>query len=100
LTPTSERESCGSLAGGWGLKPLPEPVLQRVEADEHGIRGQQQMLVAAALCTLPGELHRIDEHQSRRCSAANPATSANEAEWSVSVAGESRSAGAVVTNAK
>ena len=104
------RESCRDLAGGWGLKPLPEPVLQRVEADEHGIRGQQQMLVAAVLCALPGELHRIDEDQARRCpaagavdvigSAAKPTTSANVAACSVTVAGESSSVGAVVTNAK
>src|SRR4029079_19188309 len=33
-------------------------------------------------------------------SAANPATSANVEAWSVIVAGESRSAGAVVTKAK
>ena len=51
---------------------MPEPGLQSVKADEHGISGQQQMLVAAALCTLPRELHRIDEDQSCRCPAASP----------------------------
>jgi len=61
-------------------------VLQRVEADEHGIRGQQQMLVAAALCALPGELHRIDENQSRRC----PAASAVDCEWFSGEAGHVR----------
>ena len=69
LTPTSElSESCRDLAGGWRLQPLPQPVLQRVEADEHGIRGQQQMLIAAVLRALPGELHRVDEDQPRRLS--------------------------------
>ena len=65
---------------------MPEPVLQRVEADEHGIRGQQQMLVTAALCALPGELHRIDEDESRRC----PAASAIDGEWFSGEAGHSR----------
>ena len=93
-----------------GLKPLPEPVLQRVEADEPGIRGQQRVLVPAALGALPGEFHRIDEHEARGClgtgvsivigSAAKLATSASVAECSVTVAGESSSVGVVVTNAK
>ena len=48
-----------------GLKPLPEPVLQRVEADEAWVRGQQRVLMTAVLGALPGELHRIDEHQAR-----------------------------------
>ena len=97
-------------AGGWGLKPLPEPVLQRVEADEHGIGGQERVLVAAALRSLPREFHRVDQDQSRRCptarlskvtgSAASRATSARVAACSVTVAGESSSVGAVVTNAK
>ena len=68
------------------MKPLPEPLLQRVEADEHGIRWQQQMLVAAALCALPGDLHRIDEDQSCRC----PAASAIDGEWFSGEAGHVR----------
>ena len=58
-------ESCRDLAGWRGLKPLPEPVLQRVEADEPGIRRQQRVLMAAVLRSLPRELHRIHEHQAR-----------------------------------
>ena len=57
--PTSECESCRDLAGWWGLKPLPKPVLQRVEADEPGIRRQQRVLMTAVLGSLPGELHRV-----------------------------------------
>src|SRR5688572_10278656 len=70
LTPTSECESCRDLAGCWGLKPLPKPVLQRVEADEPGIRRQQLMLLTAVLRSLPGELHRIHEHKARVCLGA------------------------------
>jgi hypothetical protein len=73
----SECESCCDLAGCWRLKPLPEPVLQCVEADETGIRRQQCVLMTSVLRPLPGELHGVDEDQSRRC----PATSAVEREW-------------------
>jgi hypothetical protein len=85
-------------------------VLQGVEADEHTIGGQQQVLMPAITRALPGELHRLDEHQTTRCAAADfvvrdrirrkTATSATVPAWSVMVAGESSSAGAVVTNAK
>ena len=55
------------LAGDGRLQALPQPVLQRVEADEHGIGGEQ----AGADCprylrALPGELRRVDEHQACR----------------------------------
>jgi hypothetical protein len=55
------------VPAGWrGLKPLPEPELQRVEADEPGVRRQQRVLLTAVLGSLPSELHRVDEHQSSR----------------------------------
>ena len=46
------------------LKALPQPVLQRVEADEPGVRAEQQMLVSAVLGSLPGELERLDQDQA------------------------------------
>jgi hypothetical protein len=68
------------------------------------------MLIPAVACPLPRELHRVDQDQSSRCSAADlvvaigsaakPATSENVAAWTVIVAGESSVAGAVVMNAK
>ena len=56
--------SCRNLAGHGRLKALPQPVLQRIEANEPRISRKQLMLVAAVLGSLPGELHRVDENQS------------------------------------
>ena len=65
MTPVSELSaSCRNLAGNGRLKALPQPVLQRIEANEPRISGKQLMLVAAVLGSLPGELHRVDENQS------------------------------------
>jgi hypothetical protein len=85
-------------------------VLQRVEADEPGIRRQQRVLMTAVLGSLPGELHRVDQHQARRYPGAGvverdrlrrEADDVREgAACSVTVAGESSSVGAVVTKAK
>ena len=41
-------------------------MLQGVEADEHGIAGEEQMLMASVLRSLPGELHRIHEDADTR----------------------------------
>jgi hypothetical protein len=45
------------------LEALPQPVLQRVQADEHGIAGEQEMLVTPIFRSLPGELHRIHQNE-------------------------------------
>jgi hypothetical protein len=84
--------------------------LERVEADEHGIRRKQNVLMSRDPRLLPGEFHRIDEDESGRRSsaasswvmgsAAKPATSANVDACSGIAAGESSAAGAVVTKAK
>jgi hypothetical protein len=82
-------------------------VLQGVEADEHTIGRQQQVLMPAIARALPGASTSTRRPGARPrisscaiASAAKPATSANVPAWSVMVAGESSSAGAVVTNAK
>ena len=76
-------------------------MLQGVEADEPGIRGQQQVLIAAVFGALPGEFQRVDQDQPRRCAAAGGVARdrfrresrdvANVAACSVTVAGESSS---------
>ena len=61
MTPTSElRESCGHRTGDTRLKALPEPELQRVEADEARVRAQEQVLMSAVLGSLPGEFQCLD----------------------------------------
>ncbi len=40
-------------------------MLQGVQADEYGIAGEQKMLMAPVLGSLPRELHRIDEDEAR-----------------------------------
>src|SRR5688572_27850111 len=60
------RGSRGHLTAGDRhlLKALPQPVLQRVEADEPRVGAQQEVLMAAVLGSLPGELECIDEHET------------------------------------
>jgi hypothetical protein len=85
-------------------------VLQGVKADEHAIGRQQQMLDARDTVPAPRRAPGVDETSRAGLrarmsswtneSAANPTTSLNAPAWSVRVAGESRSPGAVVTKAK
>ena len=61
MTRTSELSaSCRNPAGHGRLKALPQPVLQRIEANEPRISRKQLMLIAAVLGSLPGKLHRVD----------------------------------------
>lgn len=63
------RGSRGHLTAGRRhlLEALPQPVLQRVEADETRVRAQQQVLMTAVLGSLPGELECLDEHETCWC---------------------------------
>lgn len=66
MTLTSElRESRRDLPVSRGLKPLPKPVLQRVEVDEPGMSGKQLMLVSTVL----GFVARRAERFNRRALA-------------------------------
>ena len=85
-------------------------MLQGVEADEHRIRRNEQVVIPADACALPGEFHRVDEDESGRCSSVafverdgvrcETDDVGKRRRVSVIVDGESSSAGAVVTKAK
>ncbi len=46
--------------------PVPQPVLQRVHANEHGICGRAEIPPFAISSALPGQLGAVHEHEPRR----------------------------------
>ena len=92
-----------------GTDPGPEPVLQRVEANEHGIHRREEVSSFAIAGPLPIQLCPVHKNQPARIGSAGgghwdliaaiPHTSASGAECSVIVAGASSVAGAFVMNA-
>ncbi len=46
--------------------PTPQPVLQRVHANEHGICGRAEITPFAISSALPGQLGAVHEHEPRR----------------------------------
>ena len=65
MTPTyGLRESCGHRTGVSRLQALPKPELQRIEADEARISGQQQVLMSAVFGSLPSEFQRLHKNQA------------------------------------
>src|SRR5687767_13147192 len=66
MTGGAKGSRCDLTAGDRHLlEALPQPELQRVEANEPRVRVQQQMLMAAVFGALPRELEGLDQDQAR-----------------------------------
>ena len=59
------------LTGKGCLQPVPEPVLQRPETDEHGIGLRAEAVLAAVPGPMPGQFSRLDQHEPRGCLGAH-----------------------------